>query len=135
MARKVVLYQDGQLPADAEVTTDAIELAVLSDGKGAVSHDEMIAEKAITLAEGKAAVLGNGMSGEQLRATIGEIKEKSAQIEEIRAQVRAKIREKYSVEDEIYLLRTGVSNEFRAWNDYVEYCRNWGFEKRKELGL
>jgi len=36
------------------------------------------------------------------------------------------IRELYSIEDEIKLLRTAPSPEFELWNAYVEDCRSWG---------
>ncbi len=36
------------------------------------------------------------------------------------------IRERYSIEDELGLLRTGPSEEAEAYSDYVEECRAWG---------
>ncbi len=44
----------------------------------------------------------------------------------INAEVRAKIRRVYSVEDEIQLLRTAPSPEFEVYNAYVEDCIEWG---------
>jgi len=45
------------------------------------------------------------------------------------------IREQYSLEDEIQLLRTAPSAEFELWNAHVEACRDWGREQRALLGL
>ena len=36
------------------------------------------------------------------------------------------IRSRYSIEDEIGLLRTGPSDEAEAYNAFVEECRAWG---------
>jgi hypothetical protein len=53
----------------------------------------------------------------------------------IRAEVAARIAERYSVTDEIRLLRTAPSPEFEMYNEYAEDCRRWGRERKKELGL
>lgn len=47
-------------------------------------------------------------------------------------QVVEKIREKYSVNDEIKMLRLAPSAETAAWNEYVEECRAWG-KAQKEM--
>lgn len=52
----------------------------------------------------------------------------------IDAMVVAKIREQYSVEDEIKMLRLAPSPESAAWNDYVEECLEWGRRERKKMG-
>lgn len=36
------------------------------------------------------------------------------------------IRERYSIEDELGLLRTGPSEEAEQYDAYVEECRAWG---------
>ena len=53
----------------------------------------------------------------------------------IRQRVHAAIRERYSLEDELELLRTAPSAEAVAWNAYVEDCRAWGRAERAKLGL
>lgn len=53
----------------------------------------------------------------------------------INSIVRDKIAEKYSIEDEIKLLRTSPSVDFDTYNTYVEKCRAWGREKKLEVGL
>lgn len=44
----------------------------------------------------------------------------------INRQVVAMIRSRYSIDDELGLLRTGPSDEAQAYSDYVEECRAWG---------
>ena len=51
----------------------------------------------------------------------------------INQRVREMIREQYSIEDEIKLLRTAPSPEFELWNAYVEDCRAWGREQKALL--
>lgn len=43
------------------------------------------------------------------------------------------IRERYSVEDELGLLRTGPSEEAEEYSDYVEECRAWGRGEKAQL--
>lgn len=51
----------------------------------------------------------------------------------INQRVREMIREQYSIEDEIKLLRTAPSPEFELWNAHVEDCRAWGREQKALL--
>jgi hypothetical protein len=53
----------------------------------------------------------------------------------IDARVREAIAERYSVTDEIKLLRTAPSPEMIAYNAYAEECRNWGRNEKVKLGL
>jgi hypothetical protein len=53
----------------------------------------------------------------------------------IRGRVVDRIRERYSVNDEIKMLRTGPTEESEAYNDYVEACRTWGRQEKAKLGL
>lgn len=52
---------------------------------------------------------------------------------DINRRVVEMIREQYSIEDEIKLLRTAPSPEFELWNAYVEDCREWGRLQKAEL--
>jgi hypothetical protein len=65
-----------------------------------------------------------------------------AQLDLLRAQARLiqqrvvdAIRARYSVDDEIKLLRIAPSAKTDAWNAYVEDCRAWGRAERAKLGL
>lgn len=59
----------------------------------------------------------------------------SPQIAAINRDVVSRIRQHYSVDDEIKALRLAPSDETAAWNDYVEECREWGEGRKMELGL
>ena len=69
---------------------------------------------------------------EELKAAI---KSESPHVQLINERVVAKIREIYSLNDEIKLLRIGLSEESTAYNDYVEECRDWGRAAKARLGL
>lgn len=60
---------------------------------------------------------------------------KSSYIENINSQVRNKIAEKYSIYDELKLIRTSPSEEFNVYNLYAENCRAWGREEKAKLGF
>lgn len=63
------------------------------------------------------------------------IRSASSLVRIINAQVVDKIRAKYSVDDEIKLLRTQSSPEFDEWSAYVEMCRDWGRTEKAKIGL
>lgn len=63
------------------------------------------------------------------------IKAASPHVRLINANVAEKIAERYSIGDEIKLLRTAPSPEFELYNAYVEECRAWGREQKAALGL
>ena len=56
-------------------------------------------------------------------------------IKNINEAVRQQIAKKYSISDEIKLLRTAPSREFDEWNMYVEEIRAWGRIEKAKLGL
>ncbi|MDO9585956.1 MAG: hypothetical protein Q7I93_05690 [Syntrophales bacterium] len=63
------------------------------------------------------------------------IRTASPHIALINERVVDRIRSRYSVNDEIKMLRIGPSPETEAYNDYVEECRAWGKgEKERLLG-
>jgi hypothetical protein len=63
------------------------------------------------------------------------IKESSHLVRNINNTVQDKIAERYSMADEIKLLRTHPSVEFDAYNAYVEECRQWGREQKANIGV
>jgi hypothetical protein len=66
----------------------------------------------------------------------GAIRAASPHIALINHRVVERIRLRYSVNDEIKMLRIGPSPETEAYNDWVEQCRDWGrAEKDALLGL
>jgi hypothetical protein len=72
---------------------------------------------------------------EQLVPVLAKIDQALPQTATINAQVVAKIRERYSVDDEIKMLRIAPAPEAAAWNDYVEQCLEWGRREKAKLGL
>lgn len=63
------------------------------------------------------------------------IRQASPLVQLIDRQVVEQIRIRYSVDDEIKLLRIAPSDETSAWNAYVEECRSWGRSEKAKLGL
>lgn len=71
-----------------------------------------------------------------LDATLRQaISDASPHVRLIRARVAERIAERYSMADEIKLLRTAPSPEFEAYNAYVEDCRAWGRAEKARIGL
>lgn len=64
-----------------------------------------------------------------------QIKAASPHVRLINATVVEKIAEIYSTGDEIKLLRTAPSPEFKAYNAHAEACRAWGREQKAAIGL
>ena len=63
------------------------------------------------------------------------IKAASPHVQLINERVVAKIREIYSLNDEIKMIRLSPSEESTAYNEYVEACREWGRVAKANLGL
>lgn len=60
-------------------------------------------------------------------------------VEDIDAQVVAKIRERYDENEEYKMLRFGIKDpsnpDFISYDTYVEECREWGQAEKQRLGL
>ena len=56
--------------------------------------------------------------------------EANLEADKVNAQVVEKIRERYSINDEIKLLRLGDTPEKATWSKYVEECRAWGAKRK-----
>ena len=63
------------------------------------------------------------------------IKAASPHVRLINDRVREAIADRYSMADEIKLLRTAPSAECIAYNAYAEECRDWGRSEKAKLGL
>ena len=63
------------------------------------------------------------------------IAEASPHVRLIRERVAEKIAARYSVTDEIKLIRTAPSAEFEVYNEFAEECRAWGRQQKAALGL
>ena len=66
---------------------------------------------------------------------LAAIRAASPAVRMINDRVVSMIRERYSVNDEIKMLRIAPSDESSAYNDYVEACRAWGRDAKAEIGL
>ena len=53
--------------------------------------------------------------------------------DKINEQIIQKIRQRYSINDEIKILRAGTTDEKSAYNNYVEECRAWGKAMKEML--
>jgi len=63
------------------------------------------------------------------------IKSASPHVQLINDRVVVRIREVYSLNDEIKMIRLSPSAESTAYNEYVEACREWGRVAKANLGL
>ena len=54
--------------------------------------------------------------------------------ERINLRVVEMIRSRYSIDDEIGILRTAPSDKATAYNAYVEECRAWGRGEKASFG-
>jgi len=63
------------------------------------------------------------------------IKTASPHVRLIHARVVAKIRERYSVDDEFQMLRLPDTPEAQAYRAYTEACVAWGKQEKARLGL
>lgn len=59
----------------------------------------------------------------------------SSHVQLINKRVKDKIAERYSITDEIELLRNAPSEEFDEYHTYAEQCRQWGYEQKLKLGV
>lgn len=63
------------------------------------------------------------------------IKTASPHVRLINTRVQDAIAQRYTLADEIKLLRTAPSAEMDAYNAYAEKCRAWGRAEKTKLGL
>jgi len=64
-----------------------------------------------------------------------QIKSSSKRIKLINERVVIKIREKYSLNDEICMNRLRDTQEFSDYNTFVESCILWGMQEKIKIGL
>jgi len=100
-------------------TIDGVTYVSVPDGITLPEQPEQITVEEVTMTD-------------ELKAAI---RLASPHVQLIDERVVMKIREKYSVNDEIKLIRLGASDDFTAYNDYVETCRAWGTAAKARLGV
>jgi hypothetical protein len=120
-----------QVTRELRTPDGATELATLSDGTtyvclpaGATLPVEQPDEIAASIA---AVALTDSLRD--------EIKAASPHVRLINQRVVERVRERYSMDDEIKMIRLAPSAESTAYNDHVEACRAWGREQKAALGL
>ena len=107
------------------------ELATLADG-----YTYVAVPAGVTLPEQPGPIRGSIEAIDPLPDALrDQIKAASPHIQLINERVRAAIAERYSLADEIKLLRTAPSPEMQAYDDYAEECRAWGRAEKARLGL
>lgn len=122
-----------RLPESAIGQRAGQELALLADGRTVVALDDGHDLPADQHDEIKASieVLPTPLPADLRNA----IRAASPQVRLIDQRVVEQIRARYSVDDEIKLLRIAPSDETSAWNAFVEDCRAWGRAEKAKLGL
>jgi uncharacterized oligopeptide transporter (OPT) family protein len=100
----------------------------VEDNDGKMQLAEMTAKGAVIIS-------GATHTAEEMRDLKTQIAAATPAARTIRDHVVAKIREQYSIADEIKMLRISPSVETAAWDDYVEDCRAWGRAEKAKLGL
>ena len=100
-------------------TIDGVTYVSVPDGITLPAQPEQITVEEVTITD-------------ELKAAI---RVASPHVQLIDERVVMTIRERYSVNDEIKLLRLGASDDFTAYNDYVETCRAWGTAAKARLGV
>jgi len=68
-------------------------------------------------------------------AQITEIKDLSPHVALIRSRVVSMIADKYSIQDEIKILKAPPGSVVDAYNLHVNNCRAWGVAEKAKLGL
>jgi hypothetical protein len=107
------------------------ELCTLADGRTVVALFD-----GHVLPTDQPAAIAKSIEGLTLNDALrAEIKAASPAVQLINTRVQAAIAERYSMADEIKLLRTAPSPEALAYNAYAEECRAWGRTEKAKLGL
>ncbi len=63
------------------------------------------------------------------------IRKESPHVQLINERVINKIRDRYSVDDELKEIKNSSSESFREYSIYTEECRAWGREQKETLGV
>ena len=122
-----------RLPQSEQMSQSGIELATLADGRTIVavfSSADLPADQPAEIAESI-----QTLSAKQKADILAEIKSLSPHVALINSRVTEKIAQRYSITDEIKLLRAGTVDELASYNKFVEECRAWGTEQKAALGL
>ncbi len=100
-------------------TIDGVTYVSVPDGVALPTQPKQIALEAVDPAD----------------KAMDQVRSASPHVQLINQRVVAKIRERYSMDDEFKMLRIGPSAETEAYNDHVEAARTWGRTEKEKLGL
>lgn len=119
-----------RLPEGEQGQPTGQEIATLADGR------TVVAVFGGTLPEEQPAAIEASVEELTLTPELREaIKQASPHVRLINTRVQDAIAQRYSIADEIKLIRTAPSDEMTAYNDYAEECRAWGRAEKAKLGL
>ena len=122
-----------RLPEVLQGEQAAQEIATLVDGRTVVvlfAGQSLPKEQSDAIAAG-IEVLPNPLPTDLRDA----IRTASPHVRLINQRVQDAISERYSMSDEIKLMRTAPSPEMEAYNAYAEECRAWGRAEKAKLGV
>lgn len=120
-----------RLPDASQGQQAGQELCTLADGRTVVVLFDGFTLPADQHADIVASIEPLNLTG----ALREEISRLSPHIRLIDQRVRDAIADRYSITDEIKLIRTAPSPEMEAYNAYAEECRAWGRAEKAKLGL
>lgn len=69
------------------------------------------------------------------RSLMDVIKASSPHVQLINTRVVERIRQRYSIDDEIKMIRIAPSDDSTDYVQYVEECRDWGRQEKAKLGF
>ena len=107
------------------------ELCTLDDGRTIVAVFSQLADVQPDSVQSSIKLL----TQRQLDAIAAEVKSKCPHIRLINSTVVEKIAARYSITDEIKLLRVADATALAEYNAYVEECRAWGAAEKAKLGF
>ena len=131
MSNYIISYQkviDQNTTQQLSLPDNAVEL-ITYDG---VTYVSIPSEVSIDDVEGYDAL---GAKVVEVDGGLQQLFAQSSHVQLINKRVKAKIAERYSITDEIELLRNAPSDEFDVYHAYAEQCRQWGYEQKLELGV
>lgn len=120
-----------RLPDAHQGQQSGLELCTLADGRTVVALFDGFTLPAQQHADIVASIEPLALT-DALREEISRL---SPHIRLIDQRVRDTIADRYSITDEIKLIRTAPSPEMEAYNAYAEECRAWGRAEKAKLGL
>jgi fructose-specific component phosphotransferase system IIB-like protein len=121
-----------RLPIDAAGASAGQEIAELLDGRTIVvlfGTAQLPADQPAAIADSIEPLTSPSAD------MIAAIKQASPHVALINQRIEDAIGERYSIANQIKLIRTAPSAEMTAFDAYAEECRAWGRSEKAKLGL